>query len=194
VILIPTVLLSVDYRYFTGEIRGTTDHLIWATASETDNDYFDVEYSLDGVNFQKIGQVDAFGNSTETQLYEFTHQHPRIGLNYYRLRQVDIDGNASYSNVVVLEHKASEISNNFFPNPTNDIINYQFSADVNEAVTIEVMDVLGRVLKQSEYQVMTGLNTLAVDLSPYVSGTYILRVTHKQTERTVVRAVSKISK
>ena len=194
VILIPTVLLSVDYKYFTGEIRGTTDHLIWATASETDNDYFDVEYSTDGTNFEKIGQVDAIGNSTETTPYEFTHQHPRIGLNYYRLRQVDVNGNASYSNVVVLEHKASEISNNFFPNPTNDVVNYQFSSAVNESVKVEVLDVLGRVLRQTEHQAMSGLNNIAIDLSPYLSGTYIIRVTHLGSQSTIVRAVSKISK
>jgi hypothetical protein len=194
VILIPTVLLSVDYKYFTGEIRGTTDHLIWATASETDNDYFDVEYSADGTNFEKIGQVDAIGNSTETTPYEFTHQHPRIGLNYYRLRQVDVNGNASYSNVVVLEHKASEISNNFFPNPTNDVVNYQFSSAVNESVKVEVLDVLGRVLRQTEHQAMSGLNNIAIDLSPYLSGTYIIRVTHIGSQSTIVRAVSKISK
>ena len=194
VILIPTVLLSVDYKYFTGEIRGTTDHLLWATASETDNDYFDVEYSTDGTNFEKIGQVNAIGNSTEATPYEFTHQHPRIGLNYYRLRQVDVNGNASYSNVVVLEHKASEISNNFFPNPTNDVVNYQFSSAVNESVKVEVLDVLGRVLRQTEHQAMSGLNNIAIDLSPYLSGTYIIRVTHIGSQSTIVRAVSKISK
>jgi hypothetical protein len=59
---------------------------------------------------------------------------------------------------------------------------------------VEVLDVLGRVLRQTEHQAMSGLNNIAIDLSPYLSGTYIIRVTHIGSQSTIVRAVSKISK
>ncbi len=194
VILIPTILLSVEYKYFTGEIRGATDHLSWATASETDNAFFEVEHSLDALNFEKIGRVDASGTSTETNTYEFDNQHPRIGVNYYRLRQVDLDGNATYSNVVALERKANEHFNNFYPNPTNDIVNYQFSSIAIETVNIEITDVLGRRLKVIEYQAGTGINNISVDLSYYLAGTYIIRATHSGTNATIVKAITKINK
>lgn len=66
--------------------------LFWTTVSERDNDYFMVQRSSNGVDFETIGFVDGNG-TTEWELdYEFVDPAPYKGVSYYKLKQVDLDG------------------------------------------------------------------------------------------------------
>jgi hypothetical protein len=77
--------------YFYGKKAENGVLLSWETATEINNDYFDVEWSMDGISFEKIGQVQGAGTTAEIQLHEFLHKKPVNGNNYYRLKQVDFD-------------------------------------------------------------------------------------------------------
>lgn len=90
--------LPVELVSFTAEALGADALLKWATASEKNNDRFEVEASADGRSFRRIGQVPGHGSSTQPHTYQLTDAAiARYGASvvYYRLRQVDADGTAS---------------------------------------------------------------------------------------------------
>lgn len=93
---LPVKLISFDA---TVNKENTVD-LNWATASELDNAYFEVERSSDAVDFSPIAKVEGAGNSTNTIQYHTTDNNPLNGMSYYRLKQVDLDGNFAYSEIV----------------------------------------------------------------------------------------------
>jgi len=96
-------VLPVELSTFSASIVNQQVSLKWTTASETDNDYFDIERSTDGINFYKIGRVAGQGTTDQKTDYEFMDIAPELGGNYYRLRQVDLDGTETYSGIKYVE-------------------------------------------------------------------------------------------
>lgn len=94
--------LPVELLAFDGSAEGTTNRLFWSTATEQDNDRFEVQRSADGLLFETIGSLPGAGNVQSRQDYDFVHATPAPGVNYYRLRQVDFDGAFEYSNIIAL--------------------------------------------------------------------------------------------
>ncbi len=178
VILIPTTLLPLEWLYFTGHTEERINKLEWATAKEENTAYFEITRSRDGVNFETIGSVDAMGNSTENSYYGYNDLNPFTGLNYYRLRLFNTDGTTELSDIVVLEIKDDGKNFGFYPNPVTDEIFYQFSADFSEDIQIEIIDVLGRILRTNILKSVAGTNNLRTDMKDLVPGTYNIRVTH----------------
>ena len=111
--------LPVELVAFTAEGRGGDALLRWATASEKNNDRFEVEASADGRSFRRIGTVAGAGSSSqphEYQLLDPTIARYGASLVYYRLRQVDADGTASYSPVRTVAVTGT-VGLALFPNP-----------------------------------------------------------------------------
>lgn len=96
---IASLVLPVDLIAFNAKEKDDNIALSWSTASEENNDHFDVEWSVDGDRFEKIGEVKGIGNSFEIQDYHFVHDQPINGENYYRLKQVDWNERFEYSEV-----------------------------------------------------------------------------------------------
>jgi hypothetical protein len=98
--------LPVTLAAFTAQAVQNRDALLrWTTASEVNSARFEVERSLDGKSFTKVGQLAAKGNSTTASDYSFTDKgvaNLASGQVYYRLHQVDLDGTAAYSPVRVV--------------------------------------------------------------------------------------------
>ena len=189
-----SVFLGVTYKDFNGEGREKYNHLYWSTLSENNNSHFNVESSFDGINFKKIGEVAGSGTTSSLKNYEFDDMQPYPGINYYRLQQVDYDNNGEYSNVIELNNlKSANTKYKFYPNPTSSIVKYQFTADVNEEIQIEVIDVLGQISDAVTYTVNAGLNTIDIDLKNHKNGTYMIRATHKNSNTVHIKTVAKVS-
>ena len=94
----PKGVLPVSITNFTASIKNTTTILNWATASETNNDYFTIERSRNNNDFSAIGTVYSKGNGAAQ--YSYTDYTPLLGNAYYRLKQTDIDGKFTYSKIV----------------------------------------------------------------------------------------------
>lgn len=74
--------------------------LIWETAAEINNRHFEIEHSLNGVDFETIGMVEGNGTTNQNQGYSYTHLNPSVGNNYYRLKQVDLDMSVEHFNII----------------------------------------------------------------------------------------------
>jgi hypothetical protein len=107
--ILPIELVKFSARAVEGNREKV--EITWQTAWERDNDYFEVEKSRDGINFQSIARVQSKGNngySNSVQHYVHYDEQPWLGKNYYRLKQVDFDGTTTYSKieVVIFERNA----------------------------------------------------------------------------------------
>lgn len=111
-------VLPVELLDFTGRlVNDEYVQLDWQTATEINNKGFDIERSKDGQNWERIGYVEGYGNTTDRQTYQFNDYKPFNGVNYYRLKQTDFDGSYEYTKTVTITIKQSN-SLSIYPNPS----------------------------------------------------------------------------
>jgi hypothetical protein len=92
-------ILTVELAKFEVKSSQKSALLMWTTATEKDNAYFDIQQSTNGTDFQTIGQVKGHGTTNTPQTYTFEHTTPSVNTHYYRLKQVDFNGTSTYSPV-----------------------------------------------------------------------------------------------
>ena len=120
--------LPIELVYFHAHEIGYGVRFEWETASELNNDFFTIEFSIDAVEFAELTIIEGAGTSTEPHNYRYTDFSSHAGIIYYRLKQTDYDGNFSYSEtvpVVFAEHHEAETEDIKFvvyPNPATDYI------------------------------------------------------------------------
>lgn len=97
--------LPIELVSFTGEKLFCNENVLkWSTATETNNDHFEINRSSDAVNYIKIGEEAGAGNSTQTLSYYFLDLNPLPNINYYRLKQVDFNGVSNSSYVIFINN------------------------------------------------------------------------------------------
>ena len=158
--------LPIELTRFDATTKGQSVNVSWATASEKNNDHFDVQRSATGEDFATIGTVKGQGNSSNAHEYTFTDGHPLAGQTYYRLRQVDIDGSTSYSPVVAVQRSSVAAA---YPNPTAGSITLPASSD---PIRYRVLNNVGQILLTGQ-----GAGSEQLNISSLPRGTYFLELT-----------------
>jgi hypothetical protein len=139
------VYVPVELKSFTASVNGKEVVLNWSTATETNNQGFDIERSEDNISFNKIGFVPGFGTTTEPKSYSYSDHPFNSRTIYYRLRQVDYDGSYEYSNVVEVEINSPTeymLAQNF-PNPFNPTTTIDFGIKEKSNVKIIILNAIG---------------------------------------------------
>ncbi|AMR28386.1 hypothetical protein A0257_15670 [Hymenobacter psoromatis] len=189
--------LPVVLTAFTAQAVQNRDALLsWNTASEVNSASFDIERSVDGVAFAKIGGVAAQGTSVSATAYTFTDAGVGAraqGPVYYRLRQLDLNGAAAYSPVRAVSFtKPAAVALSIYPNPATSSTSLDLSAlPASASYQVVVLDAIGR-------QVLTttqagGLPQL-LDLTSLASGTYQVLVAGKLADGSALRQVLRLIK
>jgi hypothetical protein len=97
-------ILPAVWGEFSGTASATDTRLTWYTFQEENTNYFEIEYSENGVDFNVIGTAAARGSSAILSAYSYNHTLNRNALTrYYRLKLVDIDGKYEYSKIISLK-------------------------------------------------------------------------------------------
>ena len=130
------VPLPVELIYFEGQCLNELVKLDWITASEINNDYFSVQYSDNGIDWEEIGTIDGVGNSSTSSSYTFDNIHAFSDVTYYRLKQVDFDGNFEISSAISVScnNLNSDFNIIIYPNPNNGSFVIEGIADATEFV------------------------------------------------------------
>lgn len=151
--------------------------LQWETASESNNDYFSVERSSNGIDFEEIMTISGAGNSSTPLFYNALDNNPEEGISYYRLKQTDYDGRHEYFQIVSVEiNRTTFPTVNIYPNPTTGaVINVQANNVDDEEILIVLSNVMGqtvysKIALQNNGNVITAL-TPSDTLTP---GIYIV--------------------
>ncbi|TXF89758.1 T9SS type A sorting domain-containing protein [Neolewinella aurantiaca] len=181
--------LPVSFAAFTGQQAEKSIELDWVTATESGNDFFAVERSNSGSDFEEVGRVAAAGDSEVATSYEFIDRTPAEGLNYYRLRQIDADGDFSFSSVLLIDFKGADAGAMIVsPNPATNHLSVRLSGDWSaETVNGQLFGASGRLIKN--WQQRPGTSS-TIDLAGVPAGIYQLRMNDgktRQIQRVIVR-------
>lgn len=132
----------------TATVNGYVE-LLWSTAAEINNDFYTIERSQNGLEFEIAGQVKGSGTSTKVLNYNFIDDNPLPGISYYRLKQTDFDGQYEYFKLVTINLNSQSTANlSIYPNPIN--IERKFTVCFtgalakNEEITITLTNLLGK--------------------------------------------------
>jgi hypothetical protein len=153
--------LPVSLISFTGAVVPQGIILNWSTASETNNDYFTVEHSANGIQFVALDNVDGSGNSSTILHYSCVDESPFHGTNYYRLIQTDFDGTEKTFNTIsiVRDEKPFSLSVvNVFPNPFTGEFSVTFVSEKNCTTQIEILNASGKLVYSEPLNSLKGEN------------------------------------
>ncbi|HRH57929.1 MAG: T9SS type A sorting domain-containing protein [Chitinophagales bacterium] len=170
-------LLPVELYDFTGIAEeDKTTLLLWKTASELNNDYFEVMRSSDAIQWEAIGKVKGSRNSKQVISYEFKDNHPPgNSINYYRLKQVDLNGQFEYSIIIPVRFSLPTKEKNgnivMYPNPTNSEIFIKVEDNVNAPLELDMQ--VYNPFGQNICNIKLDKNVQSVNLSNYPVGMYI---------------------
>ncbi|MEJ2103963.1 MAG: T9SS type A sorting domain-containing protein [Ignavibacteriaceae bacterium] len=168
------VIVPVELASFAATSEKNDVILTWFTATETNNQGFEVQRKTDG-EFERIGFVQGKGTSTEVQNYLYRDEN-LLSANYtYRLKQMDFDGSFSYSDEVKIEISQPDVFylGQNYPNPFNPTTNIKYSIPQDENVSLKVYDILGKEVATlvNEYQ-QAGTFDVVFSGSDLASGVY----------------------
>ena len=179
------VALPLHWLSFTGTASGTTTTLQWETAAAINNDYFDIEHSLDGLQFTAMGRVldkdvvrQAAGNAT----YRFSIPTPAGKAHYYRIKQVDTDGRFTFSKTLLLNVRSTSPAISLQTNPVaGEPLLLNNAQEFIKRIDISAMD--GRTVKTVTVNSNSVIiRTGAADLPP---GAYILKINGSNSEHSL---------
>ena len=170
--------LPIELLSFTAEPDGEKVICRWETASETNNDYFDVQRSLNGEDWESVGNVRGFGAGTSTvnHFYKLIDPDKCLGIRYYRLKQIDIDEHFGFSETVALNCKANMNDISVYPNPGSADIIYTFYENVKGEAVIQFIDMLGKIVLSETVVTQKGFNPFHASVSELPNGVYYLRI------------------
>jgi hypothetical protein len=182
------VPLPLDLLAFDARKDGQTGLLTWETANETKVKHFEVEHSVNGSSFSKIGTVDA-ANKTAKNNYQFTDRNPATGVNFYRLKMVDMDGAFTVSMVKQLEFSDSKMDINLYPNPTASELNIEFKSgncsDISNA-NVTLFDIAGRMVISKAWTEVCNNPLKVIDLSQLTDGAYYISIRNSANDAVIM--------
>ena len=166
----------------TGARVGNVNLLNWTSAKEFNNKGFELQRSIDGVNYYPIAFVNSIAtggtSNTPTVYPQYTDDRIVNSVYYYRLRQVKLDNTFRYSNVVELKDiNAISLSiETVYPNPTSKIVNVVVVSPLADNVKLLLTDAAGKTLSILKVGVNSGSTIVPIDLSSYAAGIYYVRL------------------
>ena len=178
--------LPVELLYFEGKRVGSHVLLEWETLAEVNNDYFIVEKSTDGENWEEILTVDGQGNISQPTYYSQIDIDGCVGICYYRLIQVDFDGQRAEPEVLVLKDNTQtpELAISVSPNPINQIAHIAFVAPDGGVFTLNITTQTGKLIYSTKILGDEGNNHTSYHASFLSSGSYYFILEDDKGNRT----------
>jgi len=163
---LPIVPLPIELVSFSGKYDQETrmNVIEWTTSVEVNNDYFSVEFSENGVEWNWLVNVPGAGNSNQLENYSIQHDAP-FKTTYYRLKQTDIDGAYKYYDPITVTRPLDD-QILIYPNPASSVLNISSAQGID---SYQIYDEAGKTLMKSTNN--TGVHQ--VDISSLQPGIYL---------------------
>jgi hypothetical protein len=187
-------VLPIELGYFRGRLITEGSVLLeWATYAEINNEFFTIERSLDGKDYNIIKELDGAGNSTETITYEYYDDKPLNGISYYRLKQTDYDGKFEYSDPITIKNEqelAALKLESIYPNPFTDKFNLKYYTGAENPVQISLVDMNGTEVYAETVETYPGNNSFEYT-GMLQKGIYIVSLSQIGQETQKMRIIRK---
>jgi hypothetical protein len=165
--------LPIELMSFAAQLKGEKVAIHWETGSETNNDYFVIERSGNGLDWEEVSRVQGTGNVTSPRSYSLCDEMPLSGVSYYRLQQVDRDGKITYFDPVIVNVNLETDQVETYPVPTKEELTVL--GEEWELSHFEVYNLLGQLMNERISIVEQSDSKLVLDLSTLPSGAYYLK-------------------
>lgn len=169
--------LPVTLTRFKGQVENNTTALLnWQIGESINFSHFEVEMSLDGINYSGTGKVNYTSGKAD---YQFSQRMFSGVLYYFRLKMVDQDGTFKYSSIVTLRAQeiASESALVILTNPSTSSTMIKLKANSNQTSTLKIYDETGRLVNQKKLTLKPGTQLVEVtETNGLIPGTYLLQV------------------
>lgn len=156
-------------------LNGNDVALSWKTQSEINSDHFEIERSVDGFSYTKIGTKAAAGNSATESNYSDVDPNMASDVYYYRLKMVDIDGRFSYSNVAIVKKAGGVKGVRVFPNPSRGEVSLEFS-NMKGDYDINMYSQTGQQVLAKKANIQQGVQFVPVERGSLSAGMYVIKV------------------
>ncbi len=173
---VPCLKVPIELANLEGVALSSGNELRWTTATEINNNYFSIESSTDGTNFQTIGTVDGAGNSEQDIDYSFLDADAACGTTYYRLSWTDFDGLVEYAPVISVSR--NELTNGeaiqIVPSIANADITVYFPS--NGATRVSILDITGKQLHTEKHSSSDCHASVQINVQSLPTGIYFVRI------------------
>jgi hypothetical protein len=166
------IVLPVELLSFSAKCLDAKKLFNWQTAIETNNAYFTLEKSKNGETFETVEKIKGNGNSTRQLNYNYSYEEENASYKYYRLSQTDFNGKTKILKLTYLSCIDALGNLKLYPNPANSEIKLEFEASKEAVFTINITDIMGRLLKSTQYLANQGLNQALVEIQDLPPGSY----------------------
>ncbi|MFM7023220.1 MAG: T9SS type A sorting domain-containing protein [Flavobacteriales bacterium] len=177
--MVTSISLPVTLIDFSAEKKGDNALINWSTGAEINNDYFTIERSVNGEDFESIATITGKGNSSVLSKYQFIDQSTPKGTVYYRLKQSDYDGTTEVFPMKAVNMGKEKSATSLFPNPCADCQYIDISSEKKNVKHISITDNLGNnVLDEVMISYAPG-SAMRINFSQQLApGMYMVRMNH----------------
>ena len=177
---VPPVIIPVELTSFAASVNNEGDVILnWTTATELNNQLFEIERRSEEGQYIMIGYVDGHGTTTEAQEYSYIDNTVETGTYFYRLKQIDFLGQYEYSDEIEIEVNGPltfGLEQNY-PNPFNPSTNIKYNVPEAGIVKLAIYNTLGEeVAVLVDGPVNAGFYEVTFDASNLPSGAYFYRL------------------
>jgi Secretion system C-terminal sorting domain len=191
---VPEIVSSDNIINFTASTVPQGVKITWSTSIETNNDYFTLEHSHDGVNFEALDNIDGSGNSEQTIQYNYVDELPSAGVNYYRLCEIGFDGTQKTFEPISIKlgESISKLSVvNVYPNPNGDFL-ITYHSDAKATTTVEILNGGGKLFYTEALKSDSGVNVYDFNSKVQLpQGIYFVQLSQGKTRTEAIRIVKK---
>jgi hypothetical protein len=182
---LPIKLLAFEGKKETNQVR-----LDWRTETESNFSGFEIQKSMDGNRFEKIGFSEGKGKNGKGASYFFLDKNTNTNENcYYKLKALDEDGRSEFSKIIVVSaNKTTALSNiEISPVPTNSVLNVRYQSPKNMTLQIRIVNNLGEIVKNESYSGQTGANYFTLNVEDLPVGIYHVRFSNENNIDSVLK-------
>jgi hypothetical protein len=177
--------LPITLVSFTASLTNHKVDLKWETAIETDNDYFTILRSADGILWETVMRVAGKGNSGSNSYYETYDNNPLSGLSFYKLKNTDFDGHIYFSSVKMVKGGSAENQVSVYPNPASVNLNISYSG--NESYDVQIINTVGKVM-----QILSNnVSSKTMNVSNLPAGVYFIHILFEGFSQTKTVVISR---
>jgi hypothetical protein len=182
------IALKTDILSFSGKLVNDHGNLSWSTSAESEPVHFDIERSIDGITFNRIGTVQGYNDyRAETNYYTYIDPTPVAGKAYYRIVMVSKTARTKQSRTIQLSNSQRQFTLANIVNPFVNEVLFDITSPSDGKLDVSLVDMVGKVVKQKSYTIYTGMNSLSLDNTGSLPpGVYIMQmktrdalITHK---------------
>lgn len=186
-----SAVLPIELLSFDAKLNSTEVDISWATASETNCDYFLIEKTINESKYEQVAVVKGAGTSTQKLNYKTTDTKPYSGISYYRLTQTDFDGSSHVSGLVAIDNE--KMASKLFPNPITGEgrkLSVFCSSSCDDKLNFILKNFIGELLYSINLELKKGANEFPISIPVLANGIYYVEL--KSLEKSeVVKLVIK---